>query len=534
MATTVRLATAGDAPQWLDLVKSALGEEYLAREVYDPAWIATQIDSTTGHETWVAGTGKRLEASVSFLKPSGSDLNPIANLGRNLNTPESYASGAARSLLEKVGELTSERRQMIVSRVPVSDHPQQSLLEELGYHCVGFQPSKHMLRTRQGILFYVKPSEPILVTRSPLSESLPQISGLAMMVLEKFGISSPLTIRDGATGYPLHTRLRVTEASPEDYASWRDQAHASRSPVEVSGSFNLGSGLMRVTTHSPNRALLAEREGRVSAGLAFYMDEHDRCARVTDAFAMDDVSTGALLQHAVEVSQSQFGAVFVEVDVLMNAPRMLKSAEQLGFVPVGYLPAFYSRGGSYTDVVKLVKLNMAYTREQAPMTPESRAIVELVDRNFDDQRVGLAIINLLRTLPIFEGLGDGELRRIARLFVQKLYRPGEIVFRKGDSGEEAYIVMRGQVDISIDENSKPIGTLTNGKIFGEQAFLDGAPRVAWATATQPSILLVVQRAAMMDLIQREPHLGLIIMRNIALDLSTKLRHANANLAAMRR
>jgi hypothetical protein len=236
----------------------------------------------------------------------------------------------------------------------------------------------------------------------------------------------------------------------------------------------------------------------------------------------------------VEISQSQFGAVFVEVDVLMSAPRMLKSAEQLGFVPVGYLPAFYSRGGSYTDVVKLVKLNMAYAREQAPMTAESRAIVELVDRNFDDQHVGLAIINLLRTLPIFEGLGDGELRRIARLFVQKLYRPGEVVFRKGDSGEEAYIVMRGQVDIRIDENSKPIATLTNGKIFGEQAFLDGAPRVAWATATQPSILLVVQRAAMMDLIQREPHLGLVIMRNIALDLSTKLRHANANLAAMRR
>ena len=39
-----------------------------------------------------------------------------------------------------------------------------------------------------------------------------------------------------------------------------------------------------------------------------------------------------------------------EVDFLITAPRILKSAEQLGFVPVAYLPGVYKRGGCCVDL----------------------------------------------------------------------------------------------------------------------------------------------------------------------------------------
>jgi CRP-like cAMP-binding protein len=102
--------------------------------------------------------------------------------------------------------------------------------------------------------------------------------------------------------------------------------------------------------------------------------------------------------------------------------------------------------------------------------------VQIIDRNFEDQKMGMAIINLLRPLSMFAGLGDGELRKIARLFVQKLYRPGEQVFAKGEFGDEAYVVLRGKISIQLEENAPPIAQLGDGKIFGELAFLDGAPR----------------------------------------------------------
>jgi CRP/FNR family transcriptional regulator, cyclic AMP receptor protein len=119
---------------------------------------------------------------------------------------------------------------------------------------------------------------------------------------------------------------------------------------------------------------------------------------------------------------------------------------------------------------------------------------------------------------------------VARLFTQKLYRANEKVFDKGELGNEAYIVMRGQVDIFLDDHAAPVASLGSGTIIGEQAFLDGAPRNASGIATQPSILLVIRRPAFNALVHTEPHLGMAVMRNIALEVSNKLRKANAALA----
>ena len=534
MAATIRLAQATDATQWVALAHDILGPDYPAREIYSSEWVASQLDPETGHETWVAEEGGRLLGAISFLKPAGSNVNPIANIGRDLHRPESFTDGSADALLQKINDLATERNQMAVARISGLDNPRQILYEQHGYVCVGFQPLKHMLQTRIGILFYVRPATPVLVTRYPLSESLPQISELAAVTLEKLHISTPLLVRDGATGYPLQTELKVHVASFDDFQLWRAQATASNPPTEISGSFNLGLGFLRVPFNVQIHALLGQRENKIVAGVAYYYDQHDRCVRFIDCFAADDLSTGALFQQALKIVHEQLSAVYVEVDILATAPRLLKSAEQLGFVPVAYLPAFYYRDGAYADIVKMVKLNMAYSLEGGEFTAEARSIVEIIDQNFQDQKIGVAIINLLRELPIFEGLGDGELRKLARLFTQKLYRPGEVVFRKGDSGEEAYIIMRGQVDIQLEESSKPIASIFSGKIFGELAFLDGAPRNAFAVAGQASILLIIQRSALNALVQREPHLGMVVMRNIAMDLSSKLRQANTALASLKR
>ncbi len=91
--------------------------------------------------------------------------------------------------------------------------------------------------------------------------------------------------------------------------------------------------------------------------------------------------------------------------------------------------------------------------------------------------------------------------------------------------------MRGQIEIHLEDYSPPIATLSTGEIFGELAFLDGAPRVANAIANQATILLVIQRSTFNDLIQREPHLGMVVMRNIALELSARLRRTTAVVVA---
>lgn len=523
MPANIRKAIAADAPKWIDLVKATLGEDYPDKQVYDPAWAASQFAPGADAETWVAEESGRLLGALSFLPPLPGNNNPVANIGRIAVRPEAYGNGAASALIAKACELCAERKQIVVSRVFASDNQAQILHEQAGFMCVGFQPFKHMHRRREGILFYYRVGRPDALKRLPISASLPQISELATAVLCALSLGEPSKVRDGATGYPLQTELKITEATLDDFELWRMQAQSFNPSIEISGFYNQGLGYYRIPAATAPRAILAQRENKVVAGLAFVFDEIDRCLRLVDSFSQDDLSMGALLQHVSKLAQSQLNAVYLEVDILMTAPRLLKAAEQLGFVPIAYLPAIYTKEGALADVVKMIKLNMVYSNEDTTFTAQAKAIADIIDNNFQDQKVGVAIINLLRGLPFFEGLGDGELRKIARLFTQKLFRPNERVFNKGDMGNEAYVVMRGQIDILLEENAKPVASVTNGQILGELAFLDPSPRTAVAIAQQASILLVIQRTAFNDLVQNEPHLGMVVMRNIAIELTNRFR-----------
>jgi hypothetical protein len=240
--------------------------------------------------------------------------------------------------------------------------------------------------------------------------------------------------------------------------------------------------------------------------------------KIASPVPVRDGVTGYSLQSALQFhdATAEDFELWRQHAQVVNPPREISGGYNLGW------------GVLRLPVASPVRAFLGQREDKTP-TAHAARMVEIVDQNFQDQKVGVAIINLLRSLAIFEGLGDGELRKIARLFTQKLVQPGEKVFAKGDSGNEAYVVMRGEIDILLDERAKPVASMRNGQIFGEQAFLDSTARVASAVASQASIVLVIQRAAFNKLVQNEPHLGMLVMRNIAIELSHKLRHADVGL-----
>src|SRR5581483_1068930 len=180
MGLTIRPATPNDAPQWLELVRASFSDNYPTKEVYDLDWITDQLDPSKGPETLIAEDQGQIKGSASFLRGESTNANPVCNIGRNLFRPDAFTDGSALALLQAVARLTAERKQMAVVRVAATDNGQQIALEKLGFSCVGFQPLKHILRQRVGVLFYVQGANSVLATRTPLSESLPQVSELGV------------------------------------------------------------------------------------------------------------------------------------------------------------------------------------------------------------------------------------------------------------------------------------------------------------------------------------------------------------------
>lgn len=145
---------------------------------------------------------------------------------------------------------------------------------------------------------------------------------------------------------------------------------------------------------------------------------------------------------------------------------------------------------------------------------------------------------LLRSSFLFSHLPDEMLDRLTSLSTTRRLDRGELLFSRGDEGDALYGVIAGLIRIWISsEGGKELilGLMEPGDIFGEIALLDGLSRTADAYAAEDSLLLVIERAQFVLLLEREGRLA----RHVIELLCERLRanterlgeHAFMNLGA---
>jgi CRP-like cAMP-binding protein len=139
---------------------------------------------------------------------------------------------------------------------------------------------------------------------------------------------------------------------------------------------------------------------------------------------------------------------------------------------------------------------------------------------------------VLKQAELFEGLSPEEFLKLSSLCREKRFGSGEIITRQGAEGDALYVVGEGFVEVSLsgpglEAGPRAVVHLGRGQIFGEMALVDQGPRSATVRAISDStIVLTIDRQAFMDLCEANHHLGYVVMRNMAADLSFKLRHRN--------
>jgi len=63
-------------------------------------------------------------------------------------------------------------------------------------------------------------------------------------------------------------------------------------------------------------------------------------------------------------------------------------------------------------------------------------------------------------------------------------KPGETIFKEGETAKELYVIRSGQVEIQL--GNRLLATLEANEIFGEMALIESAPRSATAIAKPTS------------------------------------------------
>jgi len=137
----------------------------------------------------------------------------------------------------------------------------------------------------------------------------------------------------------------------------------------------------------------------------------------------------------------------------------------------------------------------------------------------------------LAKVGLFKHLDKASLSHLAAK-LQLVSLPEGPLVRRGDPGDSLYIVKSGLASVTMPTKSGAmeavLALLKPGDCFGEVALIDGMPRTADVTATQPMECYVLSRDAFVATLDEHPE----IAKGILPCLAAMVRSADGWVASL--
>jgi CRP-like cAMP-binding protein len=117
---------------------------------------------------------------------------------------------------------------------------------------------------------------------------------------------------------------------------------------------------------------------------------------------------------------------------------------------------------------------------------------------------------------------------------QRLYgrsfSAGEVIFREGEAGEEAYLLEEGKVRLlkKVRGTERSLMVLKAGDLFGESALIPGGTRSSTAIALAPGQALALDQGSLQGLLESNPMLAARIVQQLV----RRLRDAEDQIEIM--
>ena len=132
-----------------------------------------------------------------------------------------------------------------------------------------------------------------------------------------------------------------------------------------------------------------------------------------------------------------------------------------------------------------------------------------------------AVVYTLRSCQLFAGLPPADLEKIAAITVVKAVEKGAYLFREGDPSRGFYVVQRGTVNVhrvNAAGKEQIIHVFRKGDSFAEMTLTSDKGYPADARAMESSQVLLVQKAGILALMQRQPELALRMLGSMSAHL----------------
>ena len=117
----------------------------------------------------------------------------------------------------------------------------------------------------------------------------------------------------------------------------------------------------------------------------------------------------------------------------------------------------------------------------------------------------------LKHVPLFALLDDEEIAVLAAQVDLKVFAPRQRIYKIGDPGMHAYILISGNVQVTTvddDHQEVVVDQPGHGQFFGFASMLEQTPHQTSAMATEETTCVEISRDDIATLLQRKPQAGM--------------------------
>ena len=127
--------------------------------------------------------------------------------------------------------------------------------------------------------------------------------------------------------------------------------------------------------------------------------------------------------------------------------------------------------------------------------------------------------SFLSKVPLFQGLKDRQLLRLADPMVERNYAAGDVIVKQGQGGEGFYVLISGKAEATrerSDGEKVQVNSFGPTDYFGELALLDeDGIRTATIRSVEPTTCLVLTRWDFLAALRQDADMAVEILQEMA-------------------
>lgn len=301
-----------------------------------------------------------------------------------------------------------------------------------------------------------------------------------------------------ALGVIIHLRRAAASVLRRSYRADQVHSQTSRPPADMAALKAHGSAIAVMEAHGPiffgSAESLARRAEHLAAGCE---------TLILDLSRVNDVeSTGALVLRQLDERLKRSGVTLLLAGVWKGS---------------GLRTLLRDQGFTAPEVEDRLHGDL----ETALALAEDRLLARLSGGHRNEEELPLS------DHPSLRGLTRAQFDLLTLTARRVTYAPGDRILTQGDTDNSQFLLVKGCVRVEHRRQEAGqavrIGSIRSGAIFGEMALLTGEPRSADVVADSAVVchMLTAGDLAMLDSL--DPAISFILLRNIATEITLKVR-----------